>query len=176
MKSLPRKWTAIPESEPASEALVICTFVRHLIQKGCCISWFSSFRPNTEFSEQRFYWLLGRFWLILTLWARPFTAHLEHYRRIHPYDSTYRSFVHPLRTALAAVQYVSCLRPTVSTVSAKGKPIQDIYETAKRVWVGIIKLPALNWTELKYQGCLCLPVDTTTFSGLGMAWRRPGLS
>lgn len=28
---------------------------------GCCISWFTSFRPNPEFLEQGFYWLSGRF-------------------------------------------------------------------------------------------------------------------
>ena len=142
----------------------------------CCISWFTSFRPNTDFLEKGFCWLSRRFWPILTLWAGPFTAHSEHYRRTHPYDSTNRLFVQHLHTALAVVQNVSCLRPTVSTPSAEGKPVQDICETAKWVWVGIIKLPALNWTKLKHQGCPCLLVDSTTFSALGMACRRLGLS
>lgn len=74
----------------------------------CCISWFTTYRSNSEVLEQGFHWLIGRFWLILALWAEPFSVHSEPYRRIQLYNATYRSL-----TTLAVVQLIICWKTTV---------------------------------------------------------------
>lgn len=125
----------------------------------CYISWFTTYRSNSEILEQGFHWLIGRFWLVLTLWAESYSACSESYRRIQLYSSTYRSL-----TALAVVQHIICSKTTLLSFCQRENNTGYMwnYKMSVSRLCSCLHKTELRRTEFLFSSCGCCH-----FSALG---------